>query len=90
MTELAPGPASRIVTLLPRNRPTPMAPPMATAPLWKAVRWRSLQFLARRLLEELVVSLRAFAGRLRVFASEMNQRVQPVLCQFKYRALPKS
>src|SRR5437588_1669178 len=23
------GPASRIVTLLPRNRPTPMAPPMA-------------------------------------------------------------
>src|SRR2546421_6953728 len=36
------GPASRMVTLLPRNRPTPMAPPMAimVSCLWLRRRWR--------------------------------------------------
>src|SRR5437660_9904580 len=36
------GPASRMVTLLPRNRPTPMAPPMAimVSCRWLRRRWR--------------------------------------------------
>src|SRR5216683_5728481 len=36
------GPASRMVTLLPRNKPTPMAPPMAimVSCLWLKRRWR--------------------------------------------------
>src|ERR1700752_1972550 len=36
------GPARRIVTLLPKNRPTPMAPPMAIMVSWRCPRrrWR--------------------------------------------------
>src|SRR6185437_12053924 len=37
---ITPGPARRIVTLLPRNRPTPMAPPMASMVSWRCVRRR--------------------------------------------------
>jgi hypothetical protein len=36
------GPARRIVTLLPKNKPTPMAPPMAIMVSWRWLRrrWR--------------------------------------------------
>src|SRR5580658_143139 len=36
------GPASRMVTLLPRNKPTPIAPPMAiiVSCRWPKRRWR--------------------------------------------------
>src|SRR6266849_9843336 len=36
------GPARRMVTLLPKNKPTPMAPPMAimVSCLWLRRRWR--------------------------------------------------
>src|ERR1700731_746288 len=35
--KITPGPASRIVTLLPRNRPTPIAPPRASMVSWRWV-----------------------------------------------------
>src|SRR6185503_19735391 len=40
--KITPGPARRIVTLLPRNRPTPIAPPMAimVSCLWPRRRCR--------------------------------------------------
>src|SRR5271163_4882569 len=37
---MTPGPARRIVTLLPKKRPTPIAPPMASMLSW---RWVSLR-----------------------------------------------
>src|ERR1017187_4196017 len=37
---MMPGPASAIVTLLPRNRPTPIAPPMAIIESWREFRRR--------------------------------------------------
>src|SRR5579859_1784903 len=37
---MTPGPARRIVTLLPRNSPTPMAPPMASMVSWRCVSLR--------------------------------------------------
>src|SRR5579863_1555940 len=37
---MTPGPARRIVTLLPRNRPTPIAPPMASIVSWRCVSLR--------------------------------------------------
>src|SRR5258708_28417939 len=39
---MTPGPARRMVSLLPRNNPTPMAPPMAimVSCLWPRRRWR--------------------------------------------------
>src|SRR5579859_1170321 len=37
---MTPGPARRIVTLLPRNSPTPMAPPMASIVSWRCVSLR--------------------------------------------------
>src|SRR5271155_4504271 len=37
---MTPGPARRIVTELPRNRPTPMAPPMVIMVSWRCVRLR--------------------------------------------------
>src|SRR5581483_2477123 len=40
---MTPGPASAMVTLLPRKRPTPIAPPMAIMVSWRELRrrWRS-------------------------------------------------
>src|SRR5580704_15011933 len=40
--KITPGPASRMVILLPRNRPTPIAPPRASMVSWRWVsrRWR--------------------------------------------------
>src|SRR5712692_10176490 len=37
---MTPGPASCTVTLLPRKRPTPMAPPMAIMVSWRWFNWR--------------------------------------------------
>src|ERR1022692_87526 len=37
---MMPGPASAMVTLLPRNRPTPIAPPMAIIESWREFRRR--------------------------------------------------
>src|SRR4029077_19852733 len=34
------GPARLMVTLLPKNRPTPMAPPIAIMESWRSVNWR--------------------------------------------------
>src|SRR5215472_2618274 len=41
---MTPGPARRIVTLLPKKRPTPIAPPMASM---VSCRWVSLRFSSR-------------------------------------------
>src|SRR5438874_4556002 len=40
---ITPGPASAMVTLLPRKRPTPIAPPIAIIESWRELsrRWRS-------------------------------------------------
>src|SRR3954471_2294796 len=37
---MTPGPASRIVTVLPRRRPTPIAPPIAITELWRGASLR--------------------------------------------------
>src|SRR6185369_9641029 len=37
---ITPGPASRIVTVLPRNRPTQIAPPIAIIAIWRGTSLR--------------------------------------------------
>src|SRR6186713_896024 len=37
---MTPGPARRIVTVLPRNKPTPIAPPIAIIAIWRGTSLR--------------------------------------------------
>src|ERR1700720_3325449 len=52
---ITPGPASRTVTLLPRKRPTPMAPPIVIMLSWRCVSLRLSSLPSGGALGELLI-----------------------------------